>query len=104
MEKWVLTKTPFIKIMLLLFADDTTLFSDSSKGLQEGIDDLQHYCYTYGLTINAEKTKVLVFRNGGRLSALDKFRINAKEIGIMFSTSEKFNIAQANRLTERPQS
>ncbi len=55
-----------IRLLLLLFADDMVLFSNSVKGLQDGLDMLHEYCAKWGLTINTDKTKVVIFRKGGR--------------------------------------
>jgi hypothetical protein len=47
--------------MTLLF------FSISPSDLQKGLDVLYSYCQRWKLVFNAEKTKVMVFRKGGRL-------------------------------------
>ena len=52
-----------IPIQLLLFADDTVLFSKSQVSLQNQIDKLEIYCKKWKLKVNATKTKILVFEN-----------------------------------------
>ena len=51
-------------LALLLFADDMVLFSDNRIGLQSGLDKLLEfeYCNNWGLIVNVEKTKCLVFK------------------------------------------
>ena len=55
------------KLNCLMFADDIVLFSDSSTGLQNSLDKLKLYCEKWHLTVNTEKTKVLIFNKNGRL-------------------------------------
>ena len=50
---------------LLLYADGIVIFSESSQGLQKGLDILADYCDRCKLTVNTDKTKVLVFRTVG---------------------------------------
>jgi hypothetical protein len=57
-----------LSIYLLLFADDAVLISESKEGLQETLNSLELYCTKWNLTVNIEKTKVIVFRKGGVLS------------------------------------
>ena len=42
---------------LIMFADDTVIFSESKKGLQAGLDGLWSYCKKWGVKVNASKTK-----------------------------------------------
>lgn len=86
------------------YADDAALFSKTREGLQEGLDALYDYCQKWELVVNIEKTKVMVFRRGGMLSMEDHWfygdcRLDIVDrfcyLGIIFSTSGKFNIAQA---------
>ena len=56
-----------IKLFLLLYADDMTIFSEIVEGLQESLNVLESYCSRWKLTVNTDKTKVMVFRKGGIL-------------------------------------
>ena len=56
-----------LKLYLLLYADDIVIFSNTSEGLQKGLDILSDYCQKWKLTVNIDKTKVMVFRKGGIL-------------------------------------
>ena len=51
-----------LKLLLLLYADDITLFSETGEGLQNGINILNAYCNRWKLRVNSSKTKVVVFR------------------------------------------
>ena len=59
-----------------MFADDLVILSESSKGLQRAIDRLQDYCTKWGLTINIDKTKVLIFNSGGHKYKSYNFTLN----------------------------
>jgi hypothetical protein len=85
---------------MLLFADDMVLFTISSpnspRSLQLNINVMRKYFEELGLTINVEKTKVVVFRHGGRLQGGLHFNYGTESIeivneylylGVMFSSS-----------------
>ena len=55
-----------ILIYLILFADDTVLFGKTPTVLQHLFDKLLLYCNKWNIEVNADKTKVVVFRNGFR--------------------------------------
>ena len=48
-------------ILLLLFADDLVLVSQSESGLQAQLHALHAFCTNRGLTVNLAKTKAVVF-------------------------------------------
>ena len=50
----------------LLFADDTVVFSESQEGLQLLLDRMLKYCNKWGITVNTDKTVVMVFKQGTR--------------------------------------
>ena len=86
-------------IILLLFADDMVLFSDNRVGLQKGLDRLHSYCIDWGLQVNIDKTKCMVFKHGGKTNILDKWFYNGNAIetvstfrylGFVFSSSGRF--------------
>ena len=52
----------YLKILLLLYADDTVIFSNSERGLQKCLDTLHAYCMKWKLNVNSDKTKVIIFR------------------------------------------
>ena len=70
-------------IKLLMFVDDMVTFSDSRQGLQRGLNSIEKYCESWGITVNTNKTKIAVFRTGGRLSGLDKWYSKEVEIEIV---------------------
>ena len=53
-------------MILILFADDMVLFSNNRFGLQRGLNKFHEYCEHWGLEVNVDKTKCMVFKNGGK--------------------------------------
>ena len=53
-----------IRIFMLLFADDTVLFSYTANGLQILLNNLYSYCNTWGISVNTEKICVMVCNKG----------------------------------------
>lgn len=88
-----------LKLYLLLYADDIVIFSETSVGLKKGLDILADYCDRWKLTVNTNKTKIMVFRKGGTLPKDINFSYNGKTIeivkkfvylGITFTTGGSF--------------
>ena len=91
------------KLFLLLYADDITIFAETSDGLQKGLDILKDYCTRWKLTVNTQKSKIMVFRKGGQLPRNLKFYYNNVELsivdsfsylGVVFTPGGSFSLAQ----------
>lgn len=54
----------YFKLLILLYADDTVLFSDNSDDLQHALNIFEEYCNSWKLKINISKTKIVVFGRG----------------------------------------
>ena len=59
------------------------IFSQTREGLQEGLDKLREYCNKWGIIVNILKTKIMVFRKGGRLSKNDKWTFQGNNIEVV---------------------
>ena len=70
---------------LLLFADDIVLVSSTPSGLQNQINNLEKASNSLGLTVNLDKTKVMIFRKGGHIGAGEKWFFNGNEMEIVNS-------------------
>ncbi|XP_011299809.1 RNA-directed DNA polymerase from mobile element jockey-like [Fopius arisanus] len=70
-------------VLLLLYADDLVILTDSECKLQRILDALHRYCLGNGLTGNSDKTKVMVFRESGSLSPSPKFLYNNRLLEIV---------------------
>jgi len=91
------------KLCLILYADDIVIFANDRSELQSSLDVLLEYCQRWKLKVNIEKTKIMVFRKGGRLSQNLRFLCDGTEIeivskfnylGIVFSSGGSFSEAQ----------
>ena len=74
-----------LQLYLLLFADDAVLVSETPAGLQRSLDSLKEYCDKWNLTVNIDKTKIVVFRKGGMLAQIDRWYYAGQEIEIVNS-------------------
>ena len=54
-------------LVILMFADDMIIFGQTPEDLQFKLNTLKDYCDTWGLEVNCNKTKVVVFRKRGGL-------------------------------------
>ena len=54
------------KVLLILYADDIVLFTNSQSALHKSLDVLD-YCCKWNLTVNTSNTKIMVFKRGRRL-------------------------------------
>ena len=74
-----------VQIFLLLFADDVVLFADTVYGLQKRINVLGDFCERHQLSVKLEKTKVVVFKNGNKLSKHENWFLNGNRLQIVSS-------------------
>ena len=54
----------YLKLLILLYADDTVIFSDSSEKLQAALNAFETYCTEWKLHVNTSKTKIVIFTKG----------------------------------------
>ncbi|KAI5717528.1 hypothetical protein M8J77_007453 [Diaphorina citri] len=94
-------------ILTLLYADDLIIFGSSKTDLQQKLNILQDYCQQNRMMVNVEKSKVVIFRRGGRLAATDNFTYNGQNmeisnqfnyLGVMFSSHGVFHKAAEQAL------
>ena len=92
------------KIFLILYADDIVIFAYSSDELQKSLDLLYDYFQRWKLVVNINKTKIMIFRKGGRISQRLNFYYNNSIIeivnkfsylGIVFTSGGSFSEAQS---------
>ena len=90
----------FIHLLILLFADDVALLSDSVAGLQKQLDILYNSCQKLDLNVNLDKSNIVVFRNGGYLALREQWTfgnlplsvVNTyKYLGVFLSTRLSFS-------------
>ncbi|KAI5755767.1 hypothetical protein M8J77_019518 [Diaphorina citri] len=66
-----------------MYADDLVLLGHSKIDLQKKINVLGEYCLMNELEVNTEKTKIIVFRKGGKLARTDKFYYGQEQLDIL---------------------
>ena len=54
----------FIRIFTLLYADDTIVMAESAEELQLALNAAHTYCKDWDLTVNTDKTKIVIFARG----------------------------------------
>ena len=74
----------YLKIQILLYADDTVIFSETPEGLQKSLNCLAEYCKCWKLSINTEKTEIVIFSKA-RYRGNFNFKLNGKNISIVDS-------------------
>ena len=88
-----------LKLVLLLYADDIVLFAESAESLHNSLNILEGYCDRWKLTVNSTKTKVIIFRKGGRLPQNVRVTYTNEEIeivhkfkylGVLFSAGSSY--------------
>ena len=81
----------YLKLYLLLYADDTKLMAEPECELQAALNAAHHYCTLWKLEINTQKIKVMIFSRG-KSRNIPKFNYNGLPyLGIDFSYNVKFN-------------
>ena len=89
-----------INLNCLMFADDILLLSETEKGLQQSISNFYDYCNRWQLSINAKKTKIIIFQQKNILDKKHDFFlgkeklekvINYKYLGNIIESSGKFH-------------
>ena len=86
-----------IKLIVLLYADDTVVFAKSEENLIQAMDIFANYCDRWKLQINYDKTKAMVFGerpnrrrhivvNGHNVEFLSEFNY----LGVYFTQNRSF--------------
>ena len=91
----------YLRLIVLLYADDMVLLAGNESDLQRTLNEFDQYCKTWKLNVNIDKTKVVIF--GARKT--DSFHFNLgdktieitdkyKYLGIFFSQTRSFLTAR----------
>ena len=64
----------------LFFADDLAILALSKEDLQSKLENLNNYCKKWGLQVNLNKTKVMVFNKSGATIKKYKFKFQNTEL------------------------
>ena len=71
-----------IEIFLLLFADDIIFMSSTPAGLQNQLNHLKNEADLLYLSVNLDKTNIMVFRMGGHLAARERWVYGDEEVKV----------------------
>ena len=91
----------YIKILTLLYEDDTVLIAQEPESLQKSLDHFHAYCSKWKLKINHDKSKIITF--GSRTNNALVFNLGPHELeivdhykylGVYFSKSGSFLYAR----------
>jgi hypothetical protein len=66
----------------LLFAGDLAVRTTASIGIQRVINSIKEYCEEWKLKINTNKTKIVVFKKGRKLSKYENWKLGGEEIEV----------------------
>lgn len=89
----------YTSLIGLLFADDMIIFHENPSVMRKLISNLESYTVKWGLSVNLEKTQMVVFRNGKRECPKEQFFFNNelialteeyKYLGVIFHSSGKW--------------
>ena len=98
------------EVKFLLYADDLVLLSPTQQGLQQHLDLLEQYCQNWALTVNFNKSKIMIFQKKPR-SQESKYQFKLGNahldhtlyydyLGLKISASGNFGLA-VNALKEK---
>lgn len=97
----------YLKLFVLLYADDTVILSESANGLQSALDVYNEYCKQWKLTVNMNKSMVIVFSKGRHSNysfTLNDNNIEVgyeyKYLGVLFSRSGSFFAAKKHMVCQ----
>ena len=85
-----------------MYADDTVVLAESPAELQTALDAMNQYCNLWKLTINADKSKVMLFSRG-KVRNRPEFHLGETTLditddysylGIIFNYNGRFNKAK----------
>jgi len=72
---WALLSTKYLFIYCCS-QYDAVLLSEDAQGLQQMLDSLHVYCNKWSLTVNVDKTKILVFHESYKYSCWVKHYVH----------------------------
>lgn len=92
----------YLKLCLLLYADDTVLLADNPTDFQNSLSAMHTYCKNFQMKVNAQKSKVLIFSKG-KVRTVPQFFLGHEELervddycylGVIFNYNGNFNKCQ----------
>ena len=72
----------FIRIFVLLYADDTVVLAESPRDLHNALNAVYDYCKLWKLHLNTSKTKIVIFSRG-KVRKFPLFRFGSDNIEVV---------------------
>ena len=72
----------FLKLFILLYADDSVIFSETPENLQLLLTRAKQYCDKWKLKLNAKKCKIVIFSRG-KVRKYPKFYIGEENVEVV---------------------
>ena len=97
----------YVKLYVLLYADDTVILAESASDLQNSLDALCSYSKLWDLKVNLTKTQIVIFSKG-RITSHPTFMYDGKEVdvvddytylGVIFNYNGNFKKAMLSNLS-----
>ena len=97
-----------VKMYTLLYADDTIVLAESADELQKALNAVHEYCEMWDLSVNASKTKIVIFSRG-KVQKYPTFCFGDSELevvdsyiylGIQFNYNGKFRTAIGKQIQQ----
>ena len=76
----------FLQLFVLLYADDTVVFSENANNLQAGLSKMKLYCDRWNLRLNEKKCKIVIFARG-KVRKYPTFTIGNEPVEVVCSFS-----------------
>ena len=73
----------YLKLLLLLYADDTVIFSDNEENFRKSLDSFYEYCLMWKLRVNFDKTKIIIFNKQYTTGIPIQFKLGEHEIEVI---------------------
>ena len=98
----------FLRLYVLLYADDTIVLSESPDELQKALTAVYEYCKTWHLVVNTTKTKIVIFSRG-KVRKFPSFMFGEKQLdvvedyiylGTTFNFNGNFNKAISKQVSQ----
>ena len=89
----------YLKILVLMYADDTVILCDSETNMNQALTALHSYCSDWKLKVNCDKTKIVVFSRGQVQTNRYNFQLGGEDIevvseykylGVLFNYNGRF--------------
>jgi hypothetical protein len=74
-----------LNLRILMYADDIVILADDPRTLQNMIVKLERYCHEWNMSVNRAKSKIMVFRRGGRHRYDEQWTFNGLPLEIVKS-------------------